>query len=194
MTLEVDMRRITKRFPGVLADDQVDFQVQTGEIHALMGENGAGKSILMSILAGLYRPDEGEIYLRGEKVEFHSPLDAISAGVGMVFQAFQLFPSLTIAENVIFREEPTRRGLIDRRAARAKVKAIADQYGLAVDPDARVDSVPVGVLQRVEIIKALYRDAKILILDEPTAVLTPRRPTGSSRSCGPCATTGARSS
>ncbi len=174
MTLEVDMRRITKRFPGVLADDQVDFQVQTGEIHALMGENGAGKSILMSILAGLYRPDEGEIYLRGEKVEFHSPLDAISAGVGMVFQAFQLFPSLTIAENVIFREEPTRRGLIDRRAARAKVKAIADQYGLAVDPDARVDSVPVGVLQRVEIIKALYRDAKILILDEPTAVLTPQ--------------------
>lgn len=172
--LEVDMRSITKRFPGVLADDDVDFQVEKGEIHALMGENGAGKSILMSILAGLYQPDEGEIWLRGEKQSFSSPLDAIDAGIGMVFQAFQLFPSLTIAENVVFRAEPTRRGAIDRKAARAKVAEIADRYGLAVDPDARVDSVPVGVLQRVEIIKALYREAKVLILDEPTAVLTPQ--------------------
>lgn len=174
MTLEVDMRHITKRFPGVLADDQVDFQVETGEIHALMGENGAGKSILMSILAGLYQPDEGEIYLRGKKVSISSPLDAIDEGIGMVFQAFKLFPSLTIAENVIFRQEPTRRGLIDRKAARAKVMEISERYGLAVDPDAMVEDSTVGILQRVEIIKALYRDARVLILDEPTAVLTPQ--------------------
>lgn len=174
MTLEVDMRQITKRFPGVLADDQVDFQVETGEIHALMGENGAGKSILMSILAGLYQPDEGEIYLQGRKVSISSPLHAIDEGIGMVFQAFKLFPSLTIAENVIFRQEPTRRGLIDRKAARAKVIEISERYGLAVDPDALVENSTVGILQRVEIIKALYRDARVLILDEPTAVLTPQ--------------------
>lgn len=174
MALEVDMRGITKRFPGVLADDCVDFQVETGEIHALMGENGAGKSILMSILAGLFQPDEGEIHLRGQKVALNSPLDAIDAGVGMVFQAFKLFPSLTVTENVIFRQEPTRGGLIDRRAARRKVVEIAERYGLAIDPDARVEACTVGVLQRVEIIKALYRDASILILDEPTAVLTPQ--------------------
>ncbi len=174
MTPEVDMRGITKRFPGVLADDRVDFQVRTGEIHALMGENGAGKSILMSILAGLYQPDEGEIHIRGQRVSITSPLDAIDAGVGMVFQAFKLFPSLTVTENVIFRQEPTRGGLIDRRTARRRVMEIAERYGLAIDPDARVESCTVGVLQRVEIIKALYRDARILILDEPTAVLTPQ--------------------
>nr|WP_179580958.1 ABC transporter ATP-binding protein [Leifsonia psychrotolerans] len=168
------MQGITKRFPGVLADDNVSFSVETGEIHALMGENGAGKSILMSILAGLYQPDEGEIYVRGDKVNFASPQDAIQAGIGMVFQSFKLFPSLTIAENVIFGQEPTRSGLIDQREAKAQVAAISERYGLAVDPSARVDSVPVGVLQRVEIIKALYRDAKVLILDEPTAVLTPQ--------------------
>lgn len=174
MTLEVEMRGITKRFPGVLADDNVDFSVEKGEIHALMGENGAGKSILMSMLAGLYRPDSGEILIRGEKREFNSPLDAIDAGIGMVFQSFKLFPSLTIAENVVFRQEPTRFGLIDRAEANAEVQRIAERYGLQVDPTARVDSVPVGVLQRVEIIKALYRDAQVLILDEPTAVLTPQ--------------------
>lgn len=174
MALEVDMRGITKRFPGVVADDDVDFSVESGEIHALMGENGAGKSILMSILAGLYQPDEGEIYIRGEKVTFSSPLDAIKSGIGMVFQAFKLFPSLTIAENVIFREEPKRGLLIDRDRAVADVTEISERYGLAIDPHARVDSVPVGVLQRVEIIKALYRDARVLILDEPTAVLTPQ--------------------
>lgn len=168
------MRGITKRFPGVLADDNVDFSVEQGEIHALMGENGAGKSILMSMLAGLYEPDEGEIYIRGEKKRFASPLDAIDAGIGMVFQSFKLFPSLTVAENVVFRQEPTKRGFIDRAAANAEVLKIAERYGLQVDPTARVDSVPVGVLQRVEIIKALYRDAKVLILDEPTAVLTPQ--------------------
>lgn len=174
MTLEVDMRGITKRFPGVVADDNVDFSVKSGEIHALMGENGAGKSILMSILAGLYQPDAGEIYLRGKKAHIASPLDAIDAGIGMVFQAFKLFPSLTIAENVVFREEPTRGPLIDRAAANKAVAEISERYNLAVNPKARVDSVPVGVLQRVEIIKALYRDARVLILDEPTAVLTPQ--------------------
>lgn len=174
MVAEVSMRGITKRFPGVLADDDVDFDVERGEIHALMGENGAGKSILMSMLAGVYRPDAGEIYIRGERHEFASPLDAIDAGIGMVFQSFKLFPSLTVAENVVFRSEPTKRGLIDRQAANRKVAEIAEKYGLALDPTARVDSVPVGVLQRVEIVKALYREARVLILDEPTAVLTPQ--------------------
>ncbi|WP_215401683.1 ABC transporter ATP-binding protein [Leucobacter sp. CX87] len=174
MTVEVSMRSITKRFPGVLADDQVDLEVESGEIHALMGENGAGKSILMSMLAGVYQPDEGEIFIRGERQHFASPLDAIDAGIGMVFQSFKLFPSLTIAENVVFRSEPTQRGLINRAEANRKVAEIAEQYGLAIDPSARVDSVPVGVLQRVEIVKALYRNAQVLILDEPTAVLTPQ--------------------
>lgn len=174
MAAEVSMRGITKRFPGVLANDGVDFEVESGEIHALMGENGAGKSILMSILAGVYQPEEGEILIRGERRTLASPLDAINVGIGMVFQSFKLFPSLTIAENVVFRREPTKRGLIDRAAANRKVAEIAEQYGLAVDPTARVDSVPVGVLQRVEIIKALYREANVLILDEPTAVLTPQ--------------------
>ncbi|WP_053351836.1 ABC transporter ATP-binding protein [Leucobacter musarum] len=174
MVAEVSMRGITKRFPGVLADDNVDFEVESGEIHALMGENGAGKSILMSQLAGVYQPDEGEIYVRGARRTLSSPLDAIDAGIGMVFQSFKLFPSLTIAENVVFRSEPTKRGLIDRQAANRKVAEIAEKYGLSLDPTARVDSVPVGVLQRVEIVKALYREARVLILDEPTAVLTPQ--------------------
>ena len=171
---EVDMKGITKTFPGVIADDNVDFSVTTGEIHALMGENGAGKSILMSILAGLYRPDAGEIRVRGERVDFQSPLDAIDAGIGMVFQEFQLFESLTIAENIIFRREPVRGILIDRDAARARVEEISQRYGLQIDPDLVVRSAPVGVLQRGEIVKALYREARILILDEPTAVLTPQ--------------------
>ena len=171
---ELELRGITKRFPGVLANDHIDLTVEKGEIHALIGENGAGKSTLMSILYGLYQPDEGEIWIRGEKRAFSSPIDAIGDGLGMVFQAFKLFPSLTIAENVVYRDEVTKHGFLDRKGANAKVKAIADRYGLAVDPDARVDRVPVGVLQRVEIIKALYRDAQVLILDEPTAVLTPQ--------------------
>ncbi|MBK0422669.1 ABC transporter ATP-binding protein [Leucobacter sp. CSA2] len=174
MAAEISMRGITKRFPGVLANDRVDLEVESGEIHALMGENGAGKSILTSILAGIYQPDEGEIFIRGERVNFASPLAAIDAGIGMVFQSFKLFPSLTIAENVVFRREPTKRGLIDRAEANRRVAEIAEKYGLALDPAARVDSVPVGVLQRVEIVKALYREAQVLILDEPTAVLTPQ--------------------
>ena len=168
------MRGITKRFPGVLANDDVTFAVRTGEIHALMGENGAGKSVLMSILAGLYQPDAGEIWLRGEKQDFSGPLDSIRAGIGMVFQEFKLFPSMTVAQNVVFRKEPTRWGLIDRNEADRIVRSIADDYGLIVDPRTRVSQAPVGLLQRVEIIKALYREARLLILDEPTGVLTPQ--------------------
>lgn len=174
MPIELELRGITKRFPGVLANDDIDLQVQTGEIHALMGENGAGKSTLMSILYGVQPPDSGEIVIRGAVRQFSSPIDAIAAGLGMVFQSFKLFPSLTVAENVVFRVEPTRRGRLDRRGAERAVAEIADRYGLGIDARARVDSLPVGVLQRVEIIKALYRDARVLILDEPTAVLTPQ--------------------
>jgi general nucleoside transport system ATP-binding protein len=174
MTIELELRGVTKRFPGVVANDAVDLTVHAGEVHAVVGENGAGKTTLMSMLYGLFPPDEGEILIRGEPVNFSSALDAINAGLGMVHQAFKLFPTLTVAENVVFRSEPTRRGMIDRAASVARVRELAEKYGLAVDPTATVESLPVGVLQRVEILKALYRDAQILILDEPTAVLTPQ--------------------
>lgn len=171
---ELELRGITKRFPGVLANDHIDLAVRSGEIHAVVGENGAGKTTLMSILYGLLAPDEGEILVRGEPVRLRSALDAITHGLGMVHQAFKLFPTLTVAENVVFRAEPRRRGLLDRAAAAAAVSELAEQHGLAVDPNAKVEHLPVGVLQRVEILKALYRKANILILDEPTAVLTPQ--------------------
>lgn len=171
---ELELRGITKRFPGVLANDHIDLAVRTGEIHAVVGENGAGKTTLMSILYGLVAPDEGEILVRGEPVRLRSALDAIINGLGMVHQAFKLFPTLTVAENVVFGAEPRRRGLLDRAAATAAVSELAEQHGLAVDPNAKVEDLPVGVLQRVEILKALYRKANILILDEPTAVLTPQ--------------------
>ncbi|HVR33323.1 MAG TPA: ATP-binding cassette domain-containing protein, partial [Acidimicrobiia bacterium] len=174
MTTELELRGITKRFPGVVANDAVNLTVRSGEIHAIVGENGAGKTTLMSMLYGLFPPDEGEILVRGERVRFSSALDAIEAGLGMVHQAFKLFPTLTVAENVVFRSEPTRRGMIDRSASVAIVRELAERYGLAVDPTAVVEQLPVGVLQRVEILKALYRDARVLILDEPTAVLTPQ--------------------
>jgi general nucleoside transport system ATP-binding protein len=171
---ELQLRGITKRFGPTVANDGIDLAVSRGEIHALMGENGAGKSTLMSILYGVLQPDDGSIVIRGEERHFRSPLDAIAAGLGMVFQSFEVFPSLTVAENVIYGQEPHGRGVIDRRAAEERVAALAAKYGLAVDPRATVDSLPVGVVQRVEILKALYRDASILILDEPTAVLTPQ--------------------
>jgi simple sugar transport system ATP-binding protein len=174
VTAELELRGITKRFPGVLACDGIDLEAYPGEIHCIVGENGAGKTTLMSILYGLHRPDEGDIRIRGEEVRIDSPLRAIGLGLGMVHQAFKLFPSLSVAENVIFRQEPSRWGRIDRKRASAVVSELAASYGLAVDPDARVEDLPVGVLQRVEILKALYRDASILILDEPTAVLTPQ--------------------
>ena len=174
----LEMRGIVKRYPGVLANDGIDLSVEAGEIHALMGENGAGKSTLMGILYGLVQPDAGEIVIDGRACRFRSPIEAIGAGLGMVHQAFKLFDSLTVWENVVYRSEPRRGPFIDRAAARAKVAELARRYDLPVDPDAPVGPLPVGVKQRIEILKALYRDARILILDEPTAVLTPRERDG----------------
>jgi ABC-type uncharacterized transport system ATPase subunit len=176
--LELELRGITKRFPGVLANDHVDLKVRSGEIHAVVGENGAGKTTLMSILYGLVQPDEGEILVGGRSVRFATALDAIEAGLGMVHQAFKLFPTLTVAENVVYRSEPRRGWFLDRDAAAEQVRKLAGEYGLAVDPKARIEDLPVGVLQRVEILKALYRRARVLILDEPTAVLTPQERDG----------------
>jgi general nucleoside transport system ATP-binding protein len=172
--MKVELRGITKRFPGVVACDGVDLSVEAGEVHALLGENGAGKSTLMNVLFGLYRPDEGEILLDGQPLHARSPADAIAAGIGMVHQHFMLVPVFTVAENVMLGVEPTGRlGGIERDEARQRVVDLSERYGLAVDPDATVEDLPVGVQQRVEILKALYRDARCLILDEPTAVLTP---------------------
>ena len=169
------MRGITKRFPGVVANDQVDFDLRKGEVHALLGENGAGKSTLMNILYGLYKPDEGEIRSRGQKVSFHSAKDAIDRGIGMVHQHFMLIPVMTVAENIVLATEPTTAGvLLDYDEAVKRVREISERFGLAVNPTARVENISVGQQQRVEILKALYRGAEILILDEPTAVLTPQ--------------------
>ena len=170
----LEARGLTKRFPGVLANDHVDLLLHQGEILALLGENGAGKSTLMNMLYGLYRPDEGEIWLKGEKVVLGNPRDAIDRGVGMVHQHFQLVPVMTVAENVMLGAEVMRYGRLDQRAARRQVEELSRKYSLYVDPTAVVEDLPVGTQQRVEIIKALYRHADILILDEPTAVLTPQ--------------------
>jgi ABC-type uncharacterized transport system ATPase subunit len=174
--LLVEMRGIGKRYSnGVVANESVDLTLHPGEIHALVGENGAGKSTLMSILYGLEEPTTGQILLNGSPVSFASPVAAARAGIGMVHQEFKLFPSLTVAENVVFRAEPTTGTLfLDRKAATLRVGELAQQFGLDVDPAARVSRLSVGVLQRVEILKALYRQAQVLILDEPTAVLTPQ--------------------
>ncbi|MDQ0937976.1 ABC transporter ATP-binding protein [Streptomyces turgidiscabies] len=169
----VELRGITKRFPGTLANDAVDLTVRRGEIHALMGENGAGKSTLMSVLYGMERPDAGSVRVDGREVAFADPGDALAAGLGMVHQSFKLFDSLTVAENVVYAAEPRRFGLVDRGAASRRVRELAEEHGLAVDPDARVGDLPVGLRQRVEILKLLHRGARTLILDEPTAVLTP---------------------
>ncbi|MBP7998669.1 MAG: ABC transporter ATP-binding protein [Chloroflexi bacterium] len=171
----LEAKGITKRFPGVIANDRVNLLLRRGEILALLGENGAGKSTLMNMLYGLYHPDEGEIWIKGEKVSLKSPRDAIARGVGMVHQHFQLVPVMTVAENVMLGAETTRGlGMLDARAAANRIHALSQQYGLQVDPTAVVEDLAVGSQQRVEIIKALYRDADILILDEPTAVLTPQ--------------------
>jgi general nucleoside transport system ATP-binding protein len=172
--MKVELRAITKRFPGVVACDGVGLPIESGEGPTLLGENGAGKSTLMNILIGLYRPDEGTILLDGQPLVARSPADAIAAGIGMVHQHFMLVPVFTVAENVILGVEPTSTlGALDRGEARRRVQRLSADYGLAVDPDAVIEDLPVGVQQRVEILKALYRDARCLILDEPTAVLTP---------------------
>ena len=171
----LELRGITKRFPGVLANDHVDFDLRKGEVHALLGENGAGKSTLMNILYGLYHPDEGEILLNGKKVSIDSPHAAIGAGIGMVHQHFMLIPVMTVAENIVLAAEPKRSGvLLDTGAAERRVRELADRFKFHIDPHARVHDITVGQQQRVEILKALYRHADILILDEPTAVLTPQ--------------------
>jgi simple sugar transport system ATP-binding protein len=177
-TPALELRGITKRFPGVVANDRIDFDLQPGEVHALLGENGAGKSTLMNVLYGLYRPDEGEIRIGGQPVTMHSPKDAIERGIGMVHQHFMLIPVMTVAENIVLGTEPRREGvLLDLSAAERRVRELSEQYGLNVDPQARIRDISVGRQQRVEILKALYRGADILILDEPTAVLTPQEAT-----------------
>ena len=170
----LEVRDITKRFPGVLANDHISFTLEAGEIHAFLGENGAGKSTLMNILYGLYDPDEGEIFINGKKVTIRGPSDAIRQGLGMVHQHFMLVPTLTVAENVMLGTEITSGLLLNEREANKRIGEISRRYGLSVPPDALVHDLPVGVQQRVEIIKTLYRGADILILDEPTAVLTPQ--------------------
>ena len=173
--MELELRGITKRFPGVLANDRVDLTVRSGEILSLLGENGAGKTTLMNILYGLYSADEGEILLDGEPQAFAGPGDAIAAGIGMVHQHFMLVPVFTVTENVVLGVEPTTGpGVLNMRKARREVAEISARYGLAVDPDAIIEDLPVGVQQRVEIIKVLFREAEVLVFDEPTAVLTPQ--------------------
>jgi len=170
----LEMKGVTKRFPGVLANDRVDFDVRAGEVHALLGENGAGKSTLMKVLYGMYAPDEGEVWLNGQPVSIASPTDAIELGIGMIHQHFMLVESLTVAENVALGLPSSRGPLTDLDRVSKRILELADVYGLRVDPDACVWQLAVGQKQRVEILKALYRGAALLILDEPTAVLTPQ--------------------
>jgi simple sugar transport system ATP-binding protein len=173
--MKLELRGVTKRFGTLVANDRINLTVEPGEIHALLGENGAGKSTLMNVLYGLYQADEGQIVLDGVAQNFKGPGDAMAAGIGMVHQHFMLIPVFTVAENVVLGNEPTKKlGLLDLEAARKKVRELSDRFGFDVDPDAVIEDLPVGVQQRVEIIKSLIRDAKVLVLDEPTAVLTPQ--------------------
>ena len=179
MTTILELREITKTFPGVLANDKISLTLNEGEIHALLGENGAGKTTLMNILYGLYKPDEGEILVHDQKVDFHSPNDAIVHGIGMVHQHFMLIPVMTVTENVMLGIEPTRNGIfLDKAKVAKRIREISEQFGLDVDPDSLIGDLPVGIQQRVEIIKVLYRQASMPILDEPTAVLTPQEVEG----------------
>ncbi|HEY6073040.1 MAG TPA: ATP-binding cassette domain-containing protein, partial [Anaerolineales bacterium] len=171
----LQMRGITKRYPGVVANNKIDLDVKAGEILALLGENGAGKTTLMNVLFGLARPDEGEILLDGEPVRIADPADAIARGIGMVHQHFMLIPVLTVAENILLGAETMANSIfLDRREARRRIIELGKRFGFEIDPDAKVETLSVGWQQRVEILKALYREARILVLDEPTAVLTPQ--------------------
>ena len=171
--IAVQMRGIVKRFPGVLANDRVDFDLRQGEVHALLGENGAGKSTLMNVLAGMYKPEEGEVYVEGRRVSFGSPRDAIAAGLGMIHKHFMLVPSQTVTENVLLGLDKPR-FLMNLPEYNRQILALQEQYGLRVDPKAKIWQISVGEQQRVEILKMLYRGARVLIMDEPTAVLTPQ--------------------
>ena len=173
-TFAVEMLHITKRFPGIIANDDITLQLRKGEIHALLGENGAGKSTLMSVLFGLYQPEEGEIRKDGKKVQINDPNDANALGIGMVHQHFKLVECFTVLENIILGVEDTQNGILQTQKAREKVVALSEKYGLHVDPDAVIENISVGMQQRTEILKMLYRDNEILIFDEPTAVLTPQ--------------------
>ncbi|MDD3164074.1 MAG: ATP-binding cassette domain-containing protein, partial [Sphaerochaetaceae bacterium] len=169
------MLDITKRFPGIIANDDISLQLRHGEIHALLGENGAGKSTLMSVLFGLYQPEEGTIKKDGEVVEIKDPNDANRLGIGMVHQHFKLVECFTVLDNIIMGVEPVNKiGFLQKKNARDKVVALSEKYGLHVDPDARIEDITVGMQQRTEILKMLYRENEILIFDEPTAVLTPQ--------------------
>lgn len=170
----IEMLHITKEFPGILANDDVTLQLKKGEIHALLGENGAGKSTLMSVLFGLYQPEKGEIRKNGVKVEIKDPNDATALGIGMVHQHFKLVDIFSVIDNIILGAEPARYGFLTKAEARKRVMALSEKYGLKVDPDAKIEDITVGMQQRVEILKMLYRDNEILIFDEPTAVLTPQ--------------------
>ncbi|MFZ1403890.1 MAG: ATP-binding cassette domain-containing protein, partial [Anaerolineae bacterium] len=170
----LEVRNITKRFRGVVANSNVNLKLYQGEILGLLGENGAGKSTLMNIIYGLYHPTEGEILVNGKVVRMNTPKDAIALGIGMVHQHFQLVPVMTVAENIMLGSETTKNGFLDTRTVAKRIQELSDRYNLSVDPYALIEDLPVGIRQRVEIVKALYRNASILILDEPTAVLTPQ--------------------
>ena len=170
----IEMVNITKRFPGIIANDNITLQLKRGEIHALLGENGAGKSTLMSVLFGLYQAEEGVIKKDGKEVKINNPNDANDLGIGMVHQHFKLVQCFTVLENIILGVETTKSGVLQMDEARKKVLALSEKYGLQVDPDAKIEDITVGMQQRTEILKMLYRDNEILIFDEPTAVLTPQ--------------------
>lgn len=170
----IEMRHITKEFPGIIANDDITLQLKRGEIHALLGENGAGKSTLMSVLFGLYQPEKGEILKNGQVVKISNPNDATALGIGMVHQHFKLVEVFSVLDNIILGAEPNKAGFLTKKEAREKVVALSEKYGLMVDPDAIIEDITVGMQQRVEILKMLYRDNEILIFDEPTAVLTPQ--------------------
>ena len=173
-TVVIEMKDIVKKFGDFTANDHINLTVHKGEVHAILGENGAGKSTLMNVLYGLYRPTSGQIYVDGKEVQISSPKHAIELGIGMVHQHFMLIAPFTVTENIILGVEPTKGIMVDKKIARQKVVELSERYGMKVDPDAKIEDISVGMQQRVEILKVLYRGAQTLILDEPTASLTPQ--------------------